>query len=130
MSAGKSPNFGAIRWWLCFSEVEGHSPLWLNDSIFDASPLHSHVLLTPLLFFCVYTYISICEYEWSNFFYGCYSLTDVKEEEKLSCVETGSRCSFIHPSAVVHPDAILGQVNFPVIDNSFVAELFMVSRFL
>lgn len=36
--------------------------------------------------------------------------TDVKEEEKLSCMETGGKSSFIHPSAVVHPDAILGQV--------------------
>ncbi|KAH6779066.1 bacterial transferase hexapeptide repeat-containing protein [Perilla frutescens var. hirtella] len=37
------------------------------------------------------------------------SLPYVKEEEKLSCIETGAKCSFIHPSAVVHPDAILGQ---------------------
>ncbi|KAG8376114.1 hypothetical protein BUALT_Bualt09G0029700 [Buddleja alternifolia] len=37
------------------------------------------------------------------------SLPYVKNEEKLNPSETGTMCSFIHPSAVVHPDAILGQ---------------------
>ncbi|KAK6139603.1 hypothetical protein DH2020_026651 [Rehmannia glutinosa] len=37
------------------------------------------------------------------------SLPYVKEEVKLSSAETESNCSFIHPSAIVHPDAILGQ---------------------
>ncbi|KAG6431709.1 hypothetical protein SASPL_109792 [Salvia splendens] len=36
-------------------------------------------------------------------------LADFKEEQKMSCMETGGSSSFIHPSAVVHPDAILGQ---------------------
>lgn len=35
---------------------------------------------------------------------------DVNEEEKLSCAEAGGRDSSIHPAAVVHPNAILGQV--------------------
>ncbi|KAK4415652.1 putative acyl-[acyl-carrier-protein]--UDP-N-acetylglucosamine O-acyltransferase, mitochondrial [Sesamum alatum] len=37
------------------------------------------------------------------------SLPYVNEEVKFSSTETGTKCSFIHPSAVVHPDAILGQ---------------------
>ncbi|XP_020553521.1 probable acyl-[acyl-carrier-protein]--UDP-N-acetylglucosamine O-acyltransferase, mitochondrial isoform X1 [Sesamum indicum] len=37
------------------------------------------------------------------------SLPYVNEEEKFSSKETGTKCNFIHPSAVVHPDAILGQ---------------------
>ncbi|XP_042047620.1 probable acyl-[acyl-carrier-protein]--UDP-N-acetylglucosamine O-acyltransferase, mitochondrial isoform X1 [Salvia splendens] len=37
------------------------------------------------------------------------SLPNFKEEQKMSCMETGGSSSFIHPSAVVHPDAILGQ---------------------
>ncbi|XP_057800040.1 probable acyl-[acyl-carrier-protein]--UDP-N-acetylglucosamine O-acyltransferase, mitochondrial isoform X1 [Salvia miltiorrhiza] len=37
------------------------------------------------------------------------SLPYVKEEQKMSSMETGGKSSFIHPSAVVHPDAILGQ---------------------
>ncbi|PIN07224.1 Dynactin subunit p27/WS-3 [Handroanthus impetiginosus] len=37
------------------------------------------------------------------------SLPYAKEENELTSKETGSRCSFIHPSAIVHPNAILGQ---------------------
>ncbi|KAL0374470.1 UNVERIFIED_CONTAM: putative acyl-[acyl-carrier-protein]--UDP-N-acetylglucosamine O-acyltransferase, mitochondrial [Sesamum radiatum] len=38
------------------------------------------------------------------------SLPYVNEDEKFSSTETGTKCNFIHPSAVVHPDAILGQI--------------------
>ncbi|GFP93345.1 probable acyl-[acyl-carrier-protein]--UDP-n-acetylglucosamine o-acyltransferase mitochondrial [Phtheirospermum japonicum] len=34
---------------------------------------------------------------------------DVRDEVKLSCAEAESKFSSIHPSAIVHPDAILGQ---------------------
>ncbi|XP_051131661.1 probable acyl-[acyl-carrier-protein]--UDP-N-acetylglucosamine O-acyltransferase, mitochondrial isoform X3 [Andrographis paniculata] len=40
---------------------------------------------------------------------SCTSIPDVQEGERLSYTQTGRKCSFIHPSAVVHPDAILGQ---------------------
>ncbi|KAL6554971.1 hypothetical protein OROGR_006229 [Orobanche gracilis] len=36
-------------------------------------------------------------------------LSYVRDEAKLSSAEAGSKFSFIHPSAIVHPDAILGQ---------------------
>ncbi|KAL0338969.1 UNVERIFIED_CONTAM: putative acyl-[acyl-carrier-protein]--UDP-N-acetylglucosamine O-acyltransferase, mitochondrial [Sesamum angustifolium] len=51
------------------------------------------------------------------YWYNCRSgrlsaFRDVNEEEKFSSTGTGTNCNFIHPSAVVHPNAILGCFNW------------------